>query len=436
MALNRAFGVVQWLAADTAGATYTVNLPAGFDLKAIRFYAVGIASAVDAASATSAAKTGFGFATGIAARRAVASIDLDNNTSNICGAAIRDDCVMLQANTDGTITAALDITTFSSEQFVLTVDDQIAGDLTVGWRAWGGSDITVAAVGDFAEPAATGVQSYAVTGFTAAGTDQVVMLAGCNVTAALNTAHDIGSGIYCGYFTGSASANNIVVVGNSQDTAATSITDGYCQTGECLAMIPAAGGNPDARAIGNFAADAFELNWLERTTTDRKSIYLAIKGGQWAAGAYAIDGTTLNATATVSGLAFQPAGIDTLGRMTAQQTVNVSTVQKRLGFGSADSTTSRQSMGMLAVDASAVSNINVVIDYDEALCFPSSGGALLAAYDINAINSDGFQIIVDVAGGVASEWQGYLAFASATSELAPQSRIVNTSFAVTRASSY
>ena len=44
------------------------------------------------------------------------------------------------------------------------------------------------------------------------------------------------------------------------------------------------------------------------------------------------------------------------------------------------------------------------------LCFPSTAGALQSAYDINAMNADGFQIIVDTAGGVASEWQGYLAF--------------------------
>ena len=434
--MNHAIGVVHWLAADVATTTYTVNLDAGFDLKAIRFYATGLHSATDAVSGASA-RSGVGFATGTASRRAVGGFDITAHATNVCGSAIRNDCVMVTAATDGTTTGALDITTFSSTQFVLTVDDQIPGDLTIGWEAWGGSDITVATVIDISEPAATGVQSYTVTGFVASATDQVVMLAGCNVTAALNSASDVGTGTYIGYCTGSASANNIVIVGNNEDGAATSDCSGYCQTGECLAMIPPTGGSAvTARAIGAFATDAFTLNWLERGTTDRKSVALCIKGGYWQTGAYTIDGATLNATATVSGLAFQPIGVDLIGAMRAENAVDTATSHKRLGFGSAKSTTSRQSMGLLAVTALADSDINIALEYDSALCFPSATGTLQAAYDLDALTSDGFRIIVDVAGGVASEWQGYLAFASATSELAPQSRIVNTSFAVTRASSY
>lgn len=434
--MNHAIGVVHWLAADAATSTYTVNLASGFDLKAIRFYVIGLHSATDALSETLAGRLSVGFATGTAARRAVGSVDADANTNSVCGAAIRDDCVVVTAGTDGSSTGMLDITTFSSEQFVLTVDDATPADVTVGWEAWGGSDITVATVIDFAEPAATGVQSYTVTGFVADATDQVVMLAGCNVTAALNSASDVGSGTYIGYCTGSASANNIVIVGNNEDLAATSDTDGYCQTGECLAMIPPTGGNPTARAIGAFATDAFNLDWLEVITTGRKSIGLCLKGGQWSAGAYTIDGATLNATATVSGLAFQPIGVDLIGRGSVQNTADTVLGQKRMGLGSASSTTSRQSMGLLAVDASADSDINLALEYDSALCFPSATGTLESAYDLDALTSDGFRIIVDVAGGVASQWQGYLAFAAAAAADTPRNTIVNASFAVTRASSY
>jgi hypothetical protein len=44
------------------------------------------------------------------------------------------------------------------------------------------------------------------------------------------------------------------------------------------------------------------------------------------------------------------------------------------------------------------------------LSFPTAAGAVQATYDINAFNLNGFQIIVDTAGGVASEFHGYLAF--------------------------
>jgi len=69
-------------------------------------------------------------------------------------------------------------------------------------------------------------------------------------------------------------------------------------------------------------------------------------------------------------------------------------------------------MGILNENATASSNVEVdtTIQYDQVLCFPSDADGLQSAYDINAMNSDGFQIIVDTAGGPASEWQGYLAF--------------------------
>jgi hypothetical protein len=65
------------------------------------------------------------------------------------------------------------------------------------------------------------------------------------------------------------------------------------------------------------------------------------------------------------------------------------------------------------LDGTADSEINTVLEYDSVLAFPSTTGTLQASYDINAMNSDGFQIIVDTAGGFASEWQGYLTFGNA-----------------------
>ena len=56
MALNHAFGVVQWASSATVGTTYTVDLPAGFDLKAIRFYHSGYASSTDSVTQTVSAQ--------------------------------------------------------------------------------------------------------------------------------------------------------------------------------------------------------------------------------------------------------------------------------------------------------------------------------------------------------------------------------------------
>ena len=144
----------------------------------------------------------------------------------------------------------------------------------------------------------------------------------------------------------------------------------------------------------------------------RKTIWLAIKGGSWKAGEYTIAGNSGGATATVSGLSFVPIGVCIIGRMSVEQTSTTSDANDRIGMGTGTSPSDRRSMGILNENATASSNVEVdtTIQYDQVLSFPSDAGGLLSAYDINAMNSDGFQIIVDTAGGVASEWQGYLAF--------------------------
>ena len=100
MALNHAFGVVQWASSATVGTTYTVDLPAGFDLKAIRFYHSGQSSSTDAVTSVVSAQVGLGFATGTAARRALVNFYDDSNTDNATGAGVRNDCVAMTVSID------------------------------------------------------------------------------------------------------------------------------------------------------------------------------------------------------------------------------------------------------------------------------------------------------------------------------------------------
>lgn len=413
MSLQFAHGSVQWLAADALGTTYTINTLT-FLPKALRFYWVGLQSA-SPTNATSAAvneRRGVGFATSIADRRCVGTFSATGVATSDCGSVAGNTEVVITVNGTGVIDGRLDVTSFTSTGFVLTVDDATPANITVFWEAWGGDDITVATVGDIAEPAATGVQNYTVTGFTTDGTDQVVMFAGVQSTAAVGTGQATDSGLNVGFTTNSA---DVTVCGNSDDASATMDTDGYCIQGSCLSMIVIAGGNVNALANRSaWGTNQFTLNWTNRATTGRRNIFLAIKGGSWRSGSYTINGNTLNATATVSELWFGPLGVSLIGRMTATQAGVTSTVQDRIGFGTGSSTTSRQSAGILDEDNTASSNaeIDTIIQYDSILSFPSAAGGIQATYDLNNINAAGFQIIVDTAGGVANEFQGYLTFGS------------------------
>ena len=416
MPLNFAHGSVEWLTTDILNATKVVT-GLGFTPKALRFYWVGLSSASPTNGVSGAVneRRGVGFAVSAASRRCVGTFAEDNNNSaSNDGSVAADNSVCITVDGAGTVDGRLDISSFDADGFTLIVDDVTPANITVFYEAWGGQDITAAVVGDIAEPGATGTQNYTVSGFTSDGLNQCVMFAGVQSVNALNTGQGQDSGLCVGFATSTSTTNNVVVVGNADDNSSNGDTDGYCIQGECLAQIIIAGGNPNARAVlSAWGTDLFTLNWTVRGTTNRRNIFLAIKGGSWTASSYTIEGNTINSTTTVSELPFFLRGISLIGRMTAQSTAGTSTNQDRIGFGSGLSTTSRNSAGIIDANNADPSEIGTIVQYSSVLSFPTSAGAVTTTYDINAFNLNGFQIIVDTAGGVASEFHGYLAFGDA-----------------------
>lgn len=413
MALAYAHGAIQWNAADAATATYVVNTLT-FEPKALRFYYVGIASATDATSDATNLQKGIGFAVSTSSRRCVSAYSQDAAAAATCTSGYRDDCIAMVLSGTPAAEGLLDLTAVASDGFTLTVDDQSPIDITIFWEAWGGSDITVAAVGDIAEPAAIGTQDYAVTGFTLNATDQVVMLAGVQTTGTSPSAVRNDSGLCIGFTTGTAAANNICFVGNSDDASATMDVDEYPQAQECLAMILVQGGNPSARAVlSAWGTDLFTLDWLARGTTDRRYIFLAIKGGSWAAGSTTIDASAASTTAEVSGLSFAPKGICTMFYPNAEPAAGSANTNDRISLGSAASTTDRRAMGYQDDNGQLDSAIRLSVDYDAvARIFLTT--SFEWAMDVSAFDGDGFHLVMDVAvGGNAASWVGYLAFGDA-----------------------
>jgi hypothetical protein len=414
MPLDFAHGSVQWLTTDALNATKVVT-GLGFTPKAIRFYWVGLQSnsPTNAVSGAVNERRGVGFAVSAASRRCVGTFSLDGDGGgSSCGSVAMNTCVVVTVTAAGAVDGQLDISSFDADGFTLIVDDVTPANITVFYEAWGGQDITVADVGDIAEPAGTGTQNYTVNGFTDDGRGQVVMFAGVQSVNAVNTGQAQDSGMCVGFASSTSSTNNVVVAGNSDTGSDPTDTDGYCFQGDCLAQIVIAGGTAvNARAtLSAWGTNQFTLNWTARATSNRRYIYLAIKGGSWQASSYTIAGNTLNSTTTVSDLPFFLRGISLIGRMTAQDTAGTSTAQDRIGFGSGISTASRNSAGILDANNQDPTQVGTIVQYNSVLSFPTGAGAVQATYDINAFNLNSFQIIVDTAGGVASEFHGYLAF--------------------------
>ena len=410
MGLSFARGKLTWATTDSVSATHVVS-GLSFAPVALRLYTSGYSGSGNA-GANDNARMCMGFAVSTSLRRSVGSYSAHGTAAADCATIVRDDCVICQVNGSAADAGRLDVSAFASDGFTLIVDVACAQTVDVYWEAWGGSDITVATIGDITEPAATGAVDYTVTGFVAAATDQVVMFAGCQSTAALNTGLAGDSG-FCVGFGGGAALGNYVVSENSDDASATMDTDVYGSSNACIAMIAVAGGTAAARAsLTQFGTDNFRLNWANRITTGRRSVFLAIQGGLWDVGAYTIDGSTTNATATVSGLTYQPIGLSLIGTQGAAQTTTAATTAA-LTIGAAASISDRG--GVAIRDLNGAANATVEVGCCESAVIFSFGGsgAPSCLYDLDSINTDGFTMIVDQADAGASTVvsHGYMAFA-------------------------
>lgn len=414
MALNFAHGVYQWLTTQTLGTTTAIS-GLGFSPKAIRFYWVGLQSTppTQGDSSAIAERRGIGFAQSTTSRAAVGTFSADASAAADCGSVWSDTACVITVNGAGTVDGLLDINSIDADGFTVIVDDVTPADISVFWEAWGGSDISNVTIGAIAEPAATGTVNYTATGFIASPlssttySDQCVMFAGVQTVNASGTGQAQDSGLHVGFATSTSTSNNITLCGNSDDGSATMDTDGYNYTGDCVSMITIAGGNPNARAtLSAFGTDVFTLNWLARATTNRRSIYMAIKGGIWVAGSTTIDGATTNATTTVSDLPFYLKGLSVLSANKVQSTVATSTANDRIIVGSALSPTSRNVAAVSDVNGLNDSNIITKIMYNAIITQPG----VLSAYDVSVLTANLFTIIVDNTTGVTNDWIGYLTF--------------------------
>jgi hypothetical protein len=434
MALDFAHGSVAWLTTQALNTTIPVT-GLGFAPKALRFYWVGLRSdsPTNANSQAVNERRGVGFASSTTSRATVGTTSLNASGNSDCGSIWSNTACVITVSAAGAVDGLLDISSFDANGFTLIVDDVVPQNITVFWEAWGGTDITNITIGAIAEPAATGTQTYTATGFEASPTkvtNQCIMFAGVQTVNASGVGQAQDSGLHVGFVAqspvggGTLAPDSVTVCGNSDDASGTMDTDGFNTSGFCVSMIVIAGGNPNAyAAFSNYGANSFTLNWVARATTNRRSIYMAIKGGDWAAGTAVIAGNTLNALSSFS-VPYNVKGISVIGAMKPGSIViptPASTVQDRIGFGSGKSTTSRNSAAILDTDNVGTSEINTSINYSDVLVYPSTTGTLQTAYDLSVFTGTTVTFIVATAGGVANEEIYYLVFGDQGRKLAPVS---------------
>lgn len=372
---------------------------------------------------------GIGFASSDTNRACVTTYSGDAQATTDTGSAWSNTSCIMIIDGAGNIIGKLDISSINSDGFTLIVDQAITNgrDYSIFWEAWGGSDITNVNIGAIAEPAANGNQSYAASGFIASPPkkDQCVMLAGVQTVNATDVVHQQDSGLYIGFASSTSTANNIVLVGNSDDASGTTDTDGYNYTGECLAHIIVGGGATNARAtLSAYGTDTFTLNWLGRGLTNRRSIYMAIKGGQWQAGSVTIAGNVANSTTTISGLPYMIRGGLFIGSETIASNANTSRTEDKMSIGRFKTAGSDISLSVpFLQSASFIHDRNNLADSDIVtgrtnglmegrfvLFYGNGTTGTETTYQVNQVGANYVQISGALAGGVANEWIGYLVF--------------------------
>lgn len=411
MALMFAHGVIPWLAASAATTTYDVtctDVRTGetFQPKAIRFYWMGLGGGVDAASAAVHQRAGMGFAVSTSNRANVSVLDQDDAGTQVCENYNSTDAIATTLSGAGAVDGALDLNALSATGFQCIVDDQVPVNIDVFYEAWGGDGVQGAEILTISEPAGTGNVDY-VCGFQPA-----VVFFATRLGTTTGTLQADSSNLALGVATGGDSWENIVAFGFSDNGSVTSDTRRRCKTGECICnMIAAGAATVNAQAVmTQWNVDGFRLNWSVRTTSNRKTMALAIGGGQWQAGALSIEGNSASATATVRGLPFQPCGLSLMGVSMAESSTNAASAENKMSLGTASSASSRRAQGTWDENGNATaSEVDTVLEYDSCLAFPAADGTLAESLDINAWYNDGFQLIVDTAGGVTGEWIGYVA---------------------------
>lgn len=409
MPLTYAFGALIWSSADAAGSVYTVALP--WSPKAMAFKTVGASGLVNT-WARQACRHSIGFAASTSDRRCVGSFSADAAPAADTAAINRNDAVVATVDGAGAMTGLLDLTS-TSNGFQLTVDDQVPASITVFWEAWGWDSSDAAATGEIAEPGATGNSDYT----TSAGLPvSAVLFAGCQLTTTAPAQGVQDSGICVGAASVFPTASSWVFVVNSDEASTTMDTDCYARGDECLAMLTIAGGVVNARAsFVQSNSNGFRLNWLARTASTRRYIYLALpqSAGSFKAGTYSIDRGAVGNTATVSGLPFRPmaASLCSVGKV--ETSAGSSNAVANLMLGMWERSGNRQAMNAHDENGVGDSICHAQVRYDRILIWTDNNGegtGIIAHHDLDGVFADGWRTRISESGGVSSnDLVGYLA---------------------------
>ena len=390
MALNVATGSFN----ITTGTSDVVLTP-GFTARAIMFWYVGRTESTDTVGSASF-RRGVGFVAGINAgeQGCMYSAGDDAGAAMVtCRGHRKDACIVTAAPSTNAIDGRAHVSAISSTQVTITIDDAFPTDLRVAYRIIGddGSNVTQAYFNHFALNTITGTQDITAPGFQP---NSVEFLFSPSSTAPPDDPTDNESSII-GYGMGTSSSARYCIWGGNDDGSAAGDSRGDSYSTEVIVS----GSDSSPTTVGPRAgfngmlSNGFQVNVVEAGAAIIV-YYLCIKGPQAAVSTLS-GSTSLNGTTTVSGLAFAPRVVTMFSTGKVAGTVNASTSHDTMSGGFATSTSNRVAEAMHDEDLTASQECATAIEHDEVVIVMNTSDGEDALYDMNAFNSDGFQIICD-----------------------------------------
>ncbi len=316
--------------------------------------------------------------------RAMATVnDEDNVTTTDSSRVVSNvECLHLQSpGSTGTIRVIADLVSLDADGFTIDITTAPGSAHRVGYLALAGDDLTNVAIGTFNPSGSTGNQ--AVTGIGFQPDAMLLLHNGTNVAAGAVTEHTLGFGW-------AVSTSERGWIGTASDNGAgTSDTFRRQQTDTCIGDLNFSGGTLSGLAdFVSFDADGFTVNWSTAGASGDDYIYIAFKGGQYAAGSLTTQTSTGNFSET--GVGFLPSAGIFASFCNAASASTVAGLEMSVGI--ATSSAERFVVGGVAEDAQGTTDADQF--QDDALVYQNYdfAQALEGSIDLVSFDADGFTL--------------------------------------------
>ena len=288
---------------------------------------------------------------------------------------------MMSAGSAGTVRFIADFVSLDADGFTIDITTAPGSASRVGYLALAGDDLTDIAIGTFNPSGSTGNQAVTGVGFLP---DAILLLhTGIDIAAGATSEHTFGFGW-------AVSTSERAWVGTASDNGATpSDVFRRQQTDTCIGDLSFSGGSLTGLAdFVSFDADGFTVNWSTAGESGDDYVYVAFRGGQYAAGNLTTQTSTGNFSET--GVGFQgSAGIfASFCNATSGSTV----AGLEISLGIATSSTDRFVMGGVSEDGQSPADTDQF--QNDGLIYENYDFAqgLEGSIDLVSFDADGFTL--------------------------------------------